>query len=139
MDLHCTPLEDIFPKESSIFSQGADFRPSTAFYKMTQVRYTVTASMANQEILVEYIAWLKAGHAQALIDAGALSAEVNVIDTEVSESVKAEATYVFPSQESLQAYMDGPALALREDGKTRWIDTGKISFTRRIAKINFVL
>jgi len=106
---------------------------------MTQVRYTVTASMASQEILVEYIAWLKAGHAQALIDAGALSAEVNVIDTEESEGVKAEATYVFPSQESLQAYMDGPALVLREDGKTRWIDTGKISFTRRIAKINFVL
>eukprot|EP01032_Pedospumella_encystans_P011093 gene11093-12926_t len=106
---------------------------------MAQVRYTVTASMATQEILVEYIAWLKAGHAQALIDAGALSAEVNVIDTEEGEGIKAEATYVFPSQESLQAYMDGPALALREDGKTRWIDTGKISFARRIAKINFVL
>ena len=104
-----------------------------------QVRYTVTASMANREILTEYIAWLKAGHAQALIDAGALSAEVSIINTEESEGIKTEASYVFPSQESLQAYFDGPAQELREDGKVRWLDTGKISFTRRIAKIDFTL
>ena len=103
------------------------------------VRYTVTASMATQDILVEYIAWLKAGHAHALVDAGALSAEVSTLNTEEGEGIKAEATYLFPSQESLQAYMDGPAQTLREDGKTRWIDTGKITFVRRIAKIEFVL
>lgn len=104
-----------------------------------QVRYTVTATMSNPNVLPEYIAWLNAGHAQALIDAGALSAEVNVLESAENEDIAAEATYVFPSRESLQAYFDGPAQLLREDGKVRWMDTGKIRFSRRIATIEIIL
>jgi hypothetical protein len=102
-----------------------------------KVRYTVTANVINKDTLVEYINWLKSGHAQALITAGALSAEISVVDVEEGASPVVEATYVFNSREDLQAYFDGPALALREDGKTRWIDTGKIAFSRRISSIDF--
>lgn len=104
-----------------------------------QVRYTVTAAISNADVLSEYLAWLNAGHAQALIDAGATSAEVSVVETLEGEDLMAEASYVFPSRESLQAYFDGPALLLREDGKVRWMDTGKIRFSRRIATIEIVL
>lgn len=104
-----------------------------------QVRYTVTAVINKPEVLPEYIAWLNAGHAQALIDAGALSAEVSVLEVAENEEIKAEASYVFPSREVLQAYFDGPAQLLREDGKVRWMDTGKISFSRRIATIELAL
>jgi hypothetical protein len=104
---------------------------------MSKVRYTVTGTLREAEVLPEYLAWLKGGHAQALVAAGALSAEVNVLEVEAGESTKVEATYVFPSRESLQAYFDGPAAELREDGKVRWMDTGKISFSRRIAVIDF--
>ena len=62
-----------------------------------------------------------------------------MLETDGSEGIKVEATYVFPSRESLQAYFDGPALALREDGKTRWMDTGKINFARRISSIEFTI
>jgi hypothetical protein len=105
----------------------------------TKVRYTVTANVGNKDILVEYIAWLKSGHAQALITAGAVSAEISIVDVEDGASPVVEATYVFNSREDLQAYFDGPALALREDGKTRWIDTGKVLFSRRIATIDFAI
>jgi len=103
----------------------------------SQIRYTVSAAIISKEVRDEYLAWLKSGHAQALITAGALSAEISIVDTEESEQPKVEATYVFPDRETLDSYFSGPALALREDGKTRWIDTGKISFSRRIAVINF--
>lgn len=104
---------------------------------MTKVRYTVTGTLASKDTLSEYVDWLKGGHIQALVAAGALSAEVDVLETEENENVKVEATYVFPSRESLQAYFDGPAAELREDGKVRWVDTGKISFSRKIAAIQF--
>lgn len=106
---------------------------------MTKVRYTVTANIGTKEVVEEYLEWLKAGHVQALIDAGALSAEINVVETEPTEGKKVDATYVFSSREALQAYFDGPAAALREDGKVRWMDTGKINFSRRIATIDFVI
>ena len=106
---------------------------------MTKVRYTVICSIAQAETLPEFLAWLKGGHAQALIDAGALSAEVSVLETEANEGIVVDAAYVFPSRESLQAYFDGPAAELRVDGKTRWIDTGKVSFSRKIGAIDFEL
>lgn len=104
---------------------------------MTKVRYTVTASLVSKYTLPEYVDWLKSGHVQALVTAGALSAEVNTLEVESDEQTKVEATYVFPSRESLQRYFDGPAALLREDGKTRWIDTGKVTFSRKIATVDF--
>jgi hypothetical protein len=95
--------------------------------------------MKHKDTLPEYIEWLKSGHAQALITAGALSAEVNIVDVGGSDLPVAEATYLFRNREDLQAYFDGPALVLREDGKTRWIDTDKISFSRKISVVSFVL
>ncbi len=106
---------------------------------MEKIRYTVTANLASKDVLPEYLDWLKGGHAQALITAGALSAEISIIDVEEGENPRLEASYLFPSREVLQAYMDGPALLLREDGKTRWMDTGKIVFSRRFAVVAFEL
>jgi hypothetical protein len=103
---------------------------------MAKVRYTVTANVASKDTLGEFLEWLQGGHVQELVKAGALSAEVDVVESDSGATV-AETTYIFPSREALQAYFDGPAAALREDGKVRWIDTGKISFSRRIATIAF--
>lgn len=100
-----------------------------------QVKYTVYATVINSDVLKEYVDWLESGHAQALVDAGALSYEIKVLDVAEGESPKVEAAYIFPSKEVLDAYFEGPALLLREDGKTRWIDTEKVSFSRNIENI----
>ena len=73
---------------------------------------------------------------QALIDAGALSGEIDVVE---SDAIKVEVHYVFPTRAALQSYFDGPALLLREDGKTRFIDTNKVVFSRSIATIEYTL
>lgn len=101
-----------------------------------QVRYTVYAAIQTQEVLKEFVDWLKGGHMQALIDAGALSGEIAIVE---SDTIKVEVHYIFPSRSVLQAYFDGPALLLREDGKTRFIDTNKVVFSRSIATIEHTL
>jgi hypothetical protein len=62
---------------------------------------------------------------------------VIVLEREADNVIRVESSYIFSSREALQAYFDGPALALREEGKKLFIDTGKVSFTRRIGEIAF--
>lgn len=81
---------------------------------------------------------MKSGHVQGVIAGGATSAEVIVLDSD-DGSVKVESNYLFPSRAALQAYFDGPALALREEGKVLFIDTGKVTFQRRIGEVAFHL
>lgn len=101
-----------------------------------QVRYIVSGILQNQEVLTEFLDWLKGGHIQALLDAGALSSEIDIVE---SDSIRVDIHYIFPDRATLQAYFDGPATALREDGKKRFIDTNKIVFSRSIATIDAVL
>ena len=101
-----------------------------------QVRYVVSAVIQSQEVLTEFVDWLKGGHMQALLDAGALSAEIDIVE---GDCIKVDIHYIFPDRATLQAYFDGPALLLREDGKRRFIDTNKIIFSRSIATIESTL
>lgn len=103
------------------------------------VRYTVTATPINNEVRDDYRLWLKNGHVQALIEVGAISADIAIVDTEENELPKVETSYVFPSREALETYFNGAAIALRGETKTRWIDTAKVSFSRRITSIVFVI
>ena len=81
---------------------------------------------------------MKNGHVQGVVDSGATSAEVIVLESD-DGSVRVESSYIFPSRAAFQAYFDGPAIALREEGKALLIDTGKVSFQRRIGEIVFKL
>lgn len=77
---------------------------------------------------------------QGVIAGGATSAELNVLDAEAdNNAVRVESIYIFPSRAALEAYFAGPAVALREDGKARFVDTKKATFTRRIGEIVFQL
>lgn len=79
---------------------------------------------------------MKSGHVQAVVSAGASTAEVNILESD-DGVVRVESLYIFPSRAALQAYFDGPALTLREEGKVLFIDTGKVSFSRRIGEVVF--
>ncbi len=67
-----------------------------------------------------------------------MTAEINILESD-DDVVRVESVYTFSSRASLQAYFDGPAVSLREEGKKLFIDTGKISFSRRIGEIIFSL
>ena len=103
---------------------------------MSAVYYTVTATITNPEAdLQAYVDWLNGGHVAAVVATGALSGDVVVLDSEHGTSTEVESVYVFPSREVLQAYFDGPAQILRKEGVELWIDTGKVTFKRRIGVV----
>jgi len=79
---------------------------------------------------------LRYGHVQSVVEGGAESAEVNILESD-DGSVIVESTYIFPSRDVLQAYFDGPAIPLREEGKRLFVDTAKVTFSRRIGEIVF--
>ena len=76
--------------------------------------YIVRAEFRDAEVVERYIAWLRGGHIQGVIAAGAASGAV-VRPDDAPQVV--EAHYRFASREAFDAYVAGPAEALRREGK----------------------
>ena len=66
-------------------------------------RYTVVATCRDAAVKEEYVAWLKGGHMQAVMqEGGASSAEIDVLESAEGQPIKLEAQYVFESRVALQ-------------------------------------
>ena len=104
-----------------------------------KVRYTVTAAMKGKDVFEEYVQWLQGGHVQALITAGALSACVEAHQDNTEEEFKVDSVYVFACQADLDSYSAGAAVALREEGIKLFVETGKVTFSRKVTNIVFEL
>ena len=102
------------------------------------IRYVVRATLHDPIHLEEYLAWLTdGGHVTEVLSKGkASSGEVVVLDVG-DGAVMVESSYIFPSRSVFDSYMAGPALELRKDGVSRFVDTGKCVFTRTIGEIRF--
>lgn len=83
------------------------------------VRYTVACRFisGNQELANSWVAWLRDGHLQDVMDGGACSAEVVQIDDNVPHY---EIHYRFATRESLNRYLKEFAPRLREEGLERF-------------------
>ena len=79
--------------------------------------YTVRCEFPDDALREEWLTWLLDGHAQALLDAGAVSAAV-VADA--SDPRRLEVRYVFPSRAAFKRYETIYAPALRADGLNRF-------------------
>jgi len=106
---------------------------------MPKLFYAVTATINDRATARDYLAWLAEGHTAAVIDGGAESARVIVLDhddgaNDEAAPTRIETQYVFPSREAFAAYEAGPAIPLREEGKRRFATRG-IAFERRSGKI----
>ena len=77
--------------------------------------YSVRSEFDDGQTRRRYIDWLIQGHAQAVVEAGARSAEIVSYD-----DGSVEARYAFDSREAFAAYEAGPAVALRADSKARF-------------------
>ena len=89
--------------------------------------YTVRCEFPDDAIREEWLSWLLDGHAQALLDAGALSAEVIA---DASDPLRLEVRYVFPSRAAFQRYETKYAPALRNDGLNRFPPHLRIRYQR---------
>jgi hypothetical protein len=96
-------------------------------------RYIVTAFLVSQELASEYTSWLQHGHVEAVVvQGGAISAEVLVLDPTPDDArVAVQSSYLFRSREAYEVYQAGPAVALREEGRRLFAETGKVAEWRR--------
>lgn len=101
---------------------------------MSQIAYTVTATLPDRATSSEYIAWLPDGHVDAVLAGGAIRANVVRIDSP-AVPIRVQACYVFPSSEALDVYTQDHAPSLRADRLARFGPDRNGSFERTIGVI----
>ena len=93
-----------------------------------QVKYNVFAKM-NKTHMDEYLHWLNSGHMHDVLRQGNATDATIVLhdsdDSAVGPEITIEVSYTFPTRGHLDAYLSGPALVLRLEGKALWMDTNK--------------
>jgi hypothetical protein len=77
--------------------------------------YPVRIEAPSEAVRSEVLGWLEDDHAGDVVRAGALGAEITLLDDGVIEC-----RFRFASREAFEAYEAGPAVALREDGRARF-------------------
>jgi hypothetical protein len=108
---------------------------------MQRYLYSVTAALPNPAVAEEYVRWLLAGHARAVVDAGALRVEVVrhqavVPLAKASDApIRVESIYVFPDRAAFDRYVRDAAPRLRADGLARFgpeaLGADAVTFERR--------
>ena len=101
---------------------------------MSQIAYTVTATLPDRKVAQAYIQWLRDGHMQQVIDGGALTAQAFLLEG-AEPQVRVESRYIFPDRATFDAYERAAAPALRADGKQRFGSLPGVSFERRVGQV----
>ena len=98
---------------------------------MAKVCYCVIATLPDEAIVAEYIAWLRDGHVDQVIAGGAHSAMIVRLETDATESRPRIMTqYVFSTRQLFDQYVERHAPALRADGLVRFPPERGIAFVR---------
>jgi hypothetical protein len=92
---------------------------------MSTVTYSVTATFASPETCDRYIEWLMGGHCRAVIEGGALRADIARLDFDPTSAGtpaghRVQVRYVFASRRTLDRYVREVAPALRAEGVALW-------------------
>ena len=105
--------------------------------------YEVTATLTSLEARDRYLAWLRAGHAAALLS-WALRAEVSALnpseplDSAERQAWQVKSSYVFQDREAYERYVREGAPALRAEGLALAAELeplGGVSFTRSLSDV----
>ena len=103
--------------------------------------YTVQAAVPAA-LVSKYMHWLIHDHIAKLVEAGALAAEVRLLDAPAVPSGPVPATriveshYTFASRAALDAYITNHAPRLRAEGLAAFPPDLGITFTRTVAEIH---
>ncbi len=95
--------------------------------------YTVIATLRDEATAAEYIAWLKGGHIQAVVDGGAIEGSVIRIE-DPSSPVQVESRYLFRSREDYDRYLRDYAPRLRAEGLARF-GPDRVGLSRRLGRV----
>lgn len=97
------------------------------------LRYVVTAELPSEQVQDEYLRWLRDGHAQAVVEGGALSAEILILD---GDGWSVATSYTFASRAAFACYEVEVAPALRADGVATFVDVHGVRFSRSLGEIS---
>lgn len=98
---------------------------------MGVVYYAVIATLPDQAVADEYVAWLKDGHVDQVIKGGAHSAMIVRLDPDDADPARQVMTqYVFATRELFDLYVQKHAPALRADGLERFPPERGVTFRR---------
>jgi Domain of unknown function (DUF4286) len=89
---------------------------------MSEIIYTVTATLPDTNTAGEWLRWLREGHIAAILASGATAAEIIAVDGKPNWF---EVRYRFPSREAFDRYEREIAPRLRAEGLKRFpVDRG---------------
>ncbi|MCL4742643.1 MAG: DUF4286 family protein [Phycisphaerales bacterium] len=101
---------------------------------MSAIVYTVTATLPDRPTAERYLDWLRDGHVDAVVAAGAHSAMI-VRVTDPPDPIRVETRYVFPTRQALDDYLANHAPALRAEGAERFGPETGVRFARTVGEV----
>jgi hypothetical protein len=100
---------------------------------VTNVSYTVTATLPDDDTAREYTEWLP-GHVAEVVAAGARDGMIIRIQ-DPARPIRVETRYTFADQDALDRYFRDKAPGLRAEGLRRFGPERGVTFERRVGII----
>ncbi|MCC6333542.1 MAG: DUF4286 family protein [Myxococcales bacterium] len=97
--------------------------------------YTVIADFDSPQVAGDWVAWLKDGHLQAVLDGGARSVDLVRLEPTAEHPLRFEARYLFADLPTFQRYEQTAAPRLRADGLARFPPSRGVRLTRVLGEV----
>ena len=98
------------------------------------IAYSVTCTFQNESLAREWLEWIETEHLGEVIAAGAIDAEVVILD---GNPMRCEARYHFASREQFNIYEREHAPRLRNEGLKKFPLTRGMSYVRSMGEISW--
>lgn len=105
------------------------------------VAYTVRIDFPSAALASDMLAWLVGGHVAEVCAAGALRAEVAVVDGAAGDGARSdgarriECRYLFATRDAFAAYERDHAPRLRADGLRRFPPAAGVRYERSVGEV----
>ena len=99
------------------------------------IAYTVACNFNEPLVAEEWIAWLREEHLAQVIAAGALDAEVILVEHTAGSSGRCEVRYHFADRKSFALYERDHATRLRAEGLKRFPPERGLSYERSLGEV----
>ena len=96
------------------------------------IAYSVTCTFQNESLAREWLEWIESEHLAEVIAAGAIDAEVVILD---GNPMRCEARYHFASREEFNIYEREHAPRLRNEGLKKFPLTRGMSYVRSMGEV----
>ncbi len=95
------------------------------------IHYSVIAELPDVPTRDRYLRWLRQGHLQGVLDGGAISAKILLLD---GPEIRIQTSYRFSDRAAFDQYEREFAPALRADGLERFGAASGVRFERSVGE-----